>query len=299
MVEAYAQFFIHKRSVRTINDISKDRIRILNAQHVLLPHQFRKSPAKLSCHTQTVDLLIKDACCIVHSEVLVPKSTEILKRSLQERTYQRKQFCRLGLGKPQIAILGLVKESIFRSDYRFSILQVNIQVQNLQEATVTVCRIDTCRSQNSQCSRSLILDLLSEVCHDLTTGFTDLLEIPDGIHLILINLLLLHKFLSLRRFESECHIQQIRVHAVTSTLCDLLEHIVCKPCQKTSAVLGQRIQNSVHAFSDKRILVQLHLIGSELSDLARERLQRLLEELVNCTHGKGAVVMENILEHRL
>ena len=80
----HSKFFIDKRCIRSINDLSKNRIGIINAEHILFLHQFLECPVQFPGNTESIELLIKNQCSIVHFELLIKEDTEILKRSLYE-----------------------------------------------------------------------------------------------------------------------------------------------------------------------------------------------------------------------
>ena len=69
---------------------------------------------------------------------------------------------------------------------------------------------------------------------------------------------------------------------------------VNQPFQQIPVLLVNRIQDTVYALGHKRFLVQFHLVGRELSDFSGKGLERPLEELINGTHRKSTVIMQDI-----
>ena len=297
MIITHTCLFIYERCVRAVYDAFQDGIGVIYAEDILLPHYLLVGPCQFTCHTQSVYLTVKNTCRIVHSIILVPECKEILKRSFQERIYQRQQLPGLCLGKPLLMVRCLGHERGRRALYGLMVIKGRIRRQTFQEASVAVRNIYSGFCQHCQSLPCPVPDSISERIHYFATALPDLQEILLRTNGILIKTGTFHYLLTLLGLETQCHSHQVCICTVASALFYLLKDIISKPGQHIRVIFRKGIQNPVHTFRNKRILVQLHLIGSELSDLTGKRLECLLEEPVYGTYCKGPIIMQYVMKH--
>ena len=110
---------------------------------------------------------------------------------------------------------------------------------------------------------------------------------------------LFQDFLPLDRLQSGSAIYKMPLQTVLATLLKFVNDVFRKPWKNIRIPDGQRIQHTVHALGDQRILIQFDLIRCKLADFTRKGPQCLLEELVYGTYGKRAVIMQYIAKDRL
>ncbi len=77
----------------------------------------------------------------------------------------------------------------------------------------------------------------------------------------------------------------------------MAHHQGLHPGNQLCLIFGELIEDTVNGFVDERFLVQLHLVVGKLAYLSGEGFEGLLEEFVNGTDGKRAVVVQDIDQH--
>ena len=95
------------------------------------------------------------------------------------------------------------------------------------------------------------------------------------------------------RLEVHGHLLEGRFQVEPVALLQPGLHVVREPVQEAAVSLGEPVQDAVHALLHERGLVQFHLVGGELADLAGEGPEGLLEELVDGGHGEGGIVVQD------
>ena len=76
MIKADTDLLIYERGIRSVNDAFKYCVRIIYTQYILLLHKLFEGFRKFSCHSKTIDLIIKDTRCHIYWIFLVPQPTE-------------------------------------------------------------------------------------------------------------------------------------------------------------------------------------------------------------------------------
>ena len=124
-------------------------------------------------------------------------------------------------------------------------------------------------------------------------ALADRREMLLGTDLLLVDAEAAHRLLMLSRPQVPGHLLERRFQAEPVALFQAGLHVVREPVQQAPVLLGKAVQDPVHALLHQRGLVQLHLVGGKLPDLAGEGPERLLEELVDGGDGEGRIVMQD------
>ena len=296
VLETYAKFLIYERSIRPVDYILEDSVGIIDAQNILFLHYLLERAAEFIGDTEGIQLRIKYHRRIVNRKLLPEQGDKFIERSLQGGIDLRKHGLRLGLCKPLFRISSLGHERFRRRFYLRIGLKFRIVMYLAEKLSVSLLGVHSGTYEHRDHCLGLFHHLASERIPQFTTFFPHGQQAFLRAHDLFIHPRRMHSLLTLRRHQTLCHIKQVRVKTIASSCLDLLQHIGRQPRKKSTILLGKGIQNPVHAFCHKGLLIQFDLIRRELTDFPRECLESLLEELVYRTYSKGTVIMEDITQ---
>ena len=114
-----------------------------------------------------------------------------------------------------------------------------------------------------------------------------------GIRGVLVDAVPADRLRMVRGLEVHGHLLERGLQVEAAAVLQAGLHVLGEPAEQAPVVLREAVQDAVHALLHQGGLVQFHLVGSELPDLAGEGPQRLLEELVDGGHREGRIVVQD------
>ena len=281
IVEPDAQFFVDERGAGAVDDAAEDGVAVVQGDDVFLPLNLGEGVPEFACDAQAVELPLDGEGGLIRTVRLAEAGQKRLQRCVQ-RPMKLVFQGPFSLGEPLVGIHGLAHEGLrgFRNTGR----RVPVLIQGFEEAVVAVGRIHAGGPEGVQHG-------LRRLHHAFLIGLHGLFA--EGAHPF--QGLARKLVLAFREvLQAGGHLGEPAFEGESPRSAQVLLDTAGEPFQQGPVPLfRQAVQHAVHAFRHQFLAVQLHLVGGELADLARESAEGLLEELVDGGDGEGGVVMQD------